>query len=184
MTNANPSEPQAEAALNSVMERNLQTLIARARAEEQRKSLEAHVADQMTAFAGSMRFVYLHLLLFGLWLLVNLGWTPLRRFDPNLVYLATLAAIEAIFLSTFVLISQNRQAALAQQRAELDLQMNLLAEHEVTHLLMLVTAIAQHMGIAEAQNPELAELRQEVRPEQVLDKIEEHQQQAETAANR
>ena len=160
----------------------MQTLLARARAEEQSKGLQAHLADRMTVFMGSMRFVYLHILLFGLWLLINLGWTPLSRFDPSFVFLATFASIEAIFLSTFVLISQNRQAALAQQRAELDLQMSLLAEHEVTHLLTLVTAIAEQMGIAAAHNPELAELTQEVRPETVLDKIEEHQQKADAEA--
>jgi uncharacterized membrane protein len=185
MTDPKPiaTERQEGAALTPVMERNMQTLIAHARAEEQGKGLQAHLADRITAFTGSMRFVYLHIMLFGLWLIINLGWTPLPRFDPSFVFLAIFASIEAIFLSTFVLISQNRQAVLAQQRSELNLQISLLAEHEVTHMLTLVTAIAEQMGIAEAQNPELAELTQEVRPEKVLDKIEENQQKSDAEAS-
>ena len=80
-----------------------------------------------------MRFVYLHLALFGGWIIVNLGLIPgLRPFDPSFVVLAMVASVEAIFLSTFVLISQNRMAAAADRRADLDLQVSLLAEHEIT----------------------------------------------------
>src|SRR6476660_3210790 len=120
MTEPKPiaTERQEGAELTQVMERNMQTLLAHAHAAEQSKGLQAHLADRITAFTGSMRFVYLHILLFGLWLMINLGWTPLPRFDPSFVFLAIFASIEAIFLSTFVLISQNRQAALAQQRSE------------------------------------------------------------------
>lgn len=88
------------------------------------------------------------------------------------------ASVEAIFLSTFVLISQNRMAARAEQRADLDLQVSLLAEHEVTRLIALVTAMARKMGIDEAADPELAELAQDVAPERVLDQMEADARQA------
>ena len=68
-----------------------------------------------------MIFVYIHLIGFGIWIIVNLGWTPLPTFDPTLVVLAMFASVEAIFLSTFVLITQNRMAAQADRRADLDL---------------------------------------------------------------
>ena len=123
-----------------------------------------------------MRFVYIHLALFGLWIGANLGWLPgVPRFDPSFVVLAMVASVEAIFLSTFVLITQNRMAALADKRADLDLQISLLAEHEVTRLISLVTAIAEHMGIEAAHNPELAELSQDVAPEKVMEQMEEHE---------
>jgi uncharacterized membrane protein len=61
-----------------------------------------------------------------------------------------IASVEAIFLSTFVLISQNRMAALADKRADLDLQISLLAEHEISRIIALVTSIAERMGIEEA----------------------------------
>jgi uncharacterized membrane protein len=77
-----------------------------------------------------MRFVYLHVVLFGVWLLVNLGVVPgVPRFDPSFVVLAMVASVEAIFLSTFVLIMQNRMAATADKRADLDLHISLLTEH-------------------------------------------------------
>jgi uncharacterized membrane protein len=79
-------------------------------------------------------------------------------------------------LSTFILITQNRMAAQAERRAELDLQVSLLAEHEITRLITLVTAIAERMGMDAAQDPELAELAQDVAPEQVLDTMDVHQQ--------
>jgi len=70
------------------------------------------IADAITGFAGSMRFLYIHLLVFGSWILINLGWLPVPRFDPSFVVLAMVASVETICLSTFVLIS----SALADKR--------------------------------------------------------------------
>lgn len=174
----NHQDPRAQpSVLAQIVERNIQTLLQRRRVEEQKKRLQERVADHITVFTGSMTFVYIHLLLFGLWVITNLGWLPLPRFDPSFVILAMFASVEAIFLSTFVLISQNRMAALADKRADLDLQISLLAEHEVTRLLVLVTSIAEKMGIEAAHDPELNELHQDVAPEQVLDRMEETQVQ-------
>jgi uncharacterized membrane protein len=82
------------------------------------------------------------------------------------------ASVEAIFLSTFVLISQNRISAAADKRADLDLQISLLAEHEVTKIAELVAAMAQRMGVEAARNPEIEEIKQDVAPDAVLDEIE------------
>lgn len=162
----------------NVIERNIHALVVRRRVEEENRRLRDRVADQVTAFTGSMRFVYLHLFIFGMWIIINLGWVPfIPRFDPSFGVLAMVASMEALFLSTFVLITQNRMARKADQRADLDLQISLLAEHEVTHLLTLVTAIARRMDIDESKNPELSELARNVAPEKVLDKIEEKQAQ-------
>jgi uncharacterized membrane protein len=73
-----------------------------------------------------------------------------------------------------VLISQNRMAELADQRADLDLQISLLAEHEISRMLSLVHRMAEKLGIDEAGDPEFHELAQDVHPEAVLDKIEEN----------
>jgi uncharacterized membrane protein len=96
------------------------------------------------------------------------------------------ASVEAIFLSTFILITQNRMAAQAQKRTDLDLQISLLAEHEITRLIILTDAIAEHLGIKPVQEPELEELAQDVAPEQVLDTIETLQKQtaADTTSHR
>jgi uncharacterized membrane protein len=131
------------------------------------------VAERITRFTGSMRFVYVHLALYGFWIIANLGWVPaVPRWDPSFVVLAMVASVEAIFLSTFVLISQNRMAAAADKRADLDLQINLLAEHEVTKLVAMVSAITEHLGIQDAAGEDVHELKRDVAPEAVLDVLD------------
>lgn len=167
------SIPADRQVLTPVLERNIEALIARRREEEAQKTLQDRLADMITRFTGSMLFVYLHLAFFGAWILINLGLTPLPRFDPSFVVLAMFASVEAIFLSTFVLISQNRMAALNDKRSDLDLQISLLAEHEVTRILQLVVSIAEQVGVEPPRAPELDELVQDVDPEVVLDKLDE-----------
>ena len=135
--------------LAGVVRRNIQALLEVRKRLERRKSRQEAIADAITRFTGSMTFVYLHAAIFGGWILVNTGVVPgVRPFDPfPFVMLAMIASVEAIFLSTFVLISQNRMAALADKRADLDLQINLLSEHEITRLIELVDAIADHLGV-------------------------------------
>lgn len=158
--------------LARVVERNIDALLEKQRQSERQKTTEERVADAITRFAGSMRFVYVHLFIYGLWVVVNSGLLPIKRFDPSFVMLATLASVEAIFLSTFILISQNRMQAEADKRADLNLQVSLLAEHEITNLITLVRRMADRMEIEEAHNEELSELEQDVHPETVLDELE------------
>jgi len=166
--------PPRPPGLGTVLERNIHALRRRRRQEEAEAGFEQRIADAITRFTGSMPFVYLHLVLFGLWIAINLGTIrAIPTFDPSFVILAMVASVEAIFLSTFVLISQNRMAAEAEKRAELDLQISLLGEHEVTKLITLVSAVAERMGIETGKDPELPELAQNVAPEIVLDEIEE-----------
>jgi uncharacterized membrane protein len=171
MSNASPTTPPQEP-LAGVLERNIAALVRRRKAEEARRPMSDRIADAVTRFTGSLRFVYIHLILFGLWIILNLPAVPFPKFDPTYVVLAMWASVEAIFLSTFVLITQNRTAQLADKRDELSLQMSLLAEHEITHLVQLVTAIAKHLDLREATDPELAELQRDVAPEKVLDTID------------
>jgi uncharacterized membrane protein len=175
MSDTSESTRPSSAGLAHVVERNIDALLAHRREQEVSRSRQERVADAITRFTGSLRFVYIHLLVFGLWIAINLGWIPLiKRFDPSFVILAMAASVEAIFLSTFVLITQNRMAALADKRADLDLQISLLAEHEVTRLITLVTAMAERMGLEVARNPELEELSQDVAPEKVMQQMEAH----------
>ena len=155
-----------------MVERNIAALIERRQQEGRRRGAEERSADAVTRFAGSMTFVAVHAVVFGAWVAINVGWIPgVPRFDESFVILGTSASVEAIFLSTFVLISQNRMAAAAAERADLDLQVGLLAEHEVTKLVTISTAIARHFGIETAADVEIAELEQDIAPEAVLDEI-------------
>jgi len=167
------SPPQPEN-LSSALRRNIRALEERRKREAAAATREERIAQAITAFTGSMRFVYLHMALYGGWIVVNLGLVPgVPRFDPSFVVLAMVASVEAIFLSTFVLISQNRMGAAADKRADLDLQISLLAEHELTKLTQMVAAIAARLDIQPDEGVE--EAKKNVAPEAVLDEIEAQQ---------
>ena len=160
--------------LASSLKRNIQSLQERRRQEKASATRQERLAEAITAFTGSMTFVYLHLALYSAWILVNVGVIPgLPKFDPSFVILAMEASVEAIFLSTFVLISQNRTAAASDKRADLDLHINLLAEHELTKLSAVVLAIAARLDVKIAQTEDVQEIKKDVAPEAVLDELEE-----------
>ncbi|MDQ2080599.1 DUF1003 domain-containing protein [Xanthobacteraceae bacterium Astr-EGSB] len=157
--------------LTPVLERNIEALMRRRKREEKTAAWQQRAAHVITRFTGSMTFVVLHVVVFGLWIVVNLGLLPgLPVWDPEFVKLAMVASVEAIFLSTFVLISQNRMAEAADKRADLDLQVSLLAEHEITALVRLVAQIAEAVGVRHGD--ELKEAKRDISPEKVLDKLE------------
>jgi uncharacterized membrane protein len=155
-----------------VLDKNINALLAARHAEVRHRTLADRLSDAITGFTGSMRFVLIHAVLFSLWILWNLGLVPgLTPFDPTFVVLAMLASVEAIFLSTFVLISQNRMQALAERRAELDLQISLLAEHEVTKLVSLLDAVARKVGVETRSDLDLQDAKRDVDPNEVLEAI-------------
>lgn len=173
-----PTTPSPKpAGLASVLARNIRMLQKRREREEVTATLEERVAGAITRFSGTMRFVYVHIGVYGFWILANLGLVPeVPKFDPSFVILAMVASVEAIFLSTFILITQNRMSAAADKRAELDLQISMLAEHEVTKLAALLSAIAERLGVQTEVDAEVEELKEDVAPEAVLDEIEERRQ--------
>ena len=165
------------AGLGSVLKRNIARMRERREAENAHASLSEQLSDRITSFAGSMSFVGLHAIGYGAWIASNLGWIPgVKPFDPSFVILAMEASVEAIFLSTFVLISQNRMMGAAAKQADLDLQINLLAEHELTRLVTLVDAMAQKMGVEVVAREELEEVKHDVSPEAVLDQLDADKQ--------
>jgi uncharacterized membrane protein len=162
------------AGLSGTLRENIATLAERERDERARAPLSERLANRITAFTGSMTFVAVHVVIVGLWIAVNLGWVPgAPRFDPSFVVLAMAASVEAIFLSTFVLISQNRMAVLDDRRSDLDLHITLLTEHELTELVGLVHRIAAKLDVPVDQD-ELGEIEQDVQPVEVLEAIDEN----------
>ena len=155
------------------LERNIQSILKRR--EEEKRARKAHdmVSEAITKFAGSMTFVYLHLVFFGAWIWANLGIVPgLPKFDPTFATLAMVASVEAIFISTFVLISQNRMAARDDERADLNLQISLLAEQEATYLITLASAIASRLDVKTRVDEDVGDLAAQVTPEEVMTRIE------------
>ena len=168
-----PPEPRN---LSTSLKRNIEALAERRRREAENATRQERLAEVITAFTGSMAFVYLHVALYTAWILVNVGLIPgMPKFDPSFVILATEASVEAIFLSTFVLISQNRTAAASDKRADLDLHINLLAEHELTKLTEVVTAMAAKLEVHLGNVAELEEVKRDVAPEAVLDELDAKQ---------
>jgi len=134
------------------------------------------VADNIAAFSGSMTFVLLHIFIYGAWILINLKLVPfIPAFDPYpFMLLSMVVSLEAIFLSTFVLMKQNRMSKRADSRAHLDLQINLLAEKEMTMVLQMLQHIGAKVGVRDRElERELADLTDETPVEMLAEQIEE-----------
>jgi uncharacterized membrane protein len=172
MTDDNP-------ALSRVIDRNIRTLIRLRLNAARARSLQDRIADAMTSFSGRMLFLYIHIAWFIAWFVINTGRFGVRPFDPFPYGLLTLiVSLESIFLSTFLLISQNRMSEQAESRADLDLHINLLAEHELTRVIQMLDAVHTKLGIENDPMSELADLEMETKPEDVLAEIERLQQRA------
>jgi uncharacterized membrane protein len=159
--------------LAPVLERNIEALHDRRKREAEEISWQEKTALTIARFAGSMAFVYLQVFFVGFWIAANFSLVPaIRPWDQSFVVLAVVTSVEAIFLSTFVLINQIHMASVADKRADLDLQISLLTEHEITKLTTLVSEMANALGVRTDVDHELEEIKQDIAPDMVLDKIE------------
>lgn len=158
--------------LAKIIEKNIHTIATLRKSTEAQRTLQERLADIITEFSGRMSFVYFHVIWFGVWVVLNLGILGNRPFDPFPFGLLTMiVSLEAIFLATFVLISQNRLSVEADRRADLDLQIGLLTEYELTRVLKMLDAIQDKMGIDNETDEELLDLEMQVHPEDVLEEI-------------
>lgn len=181
MSSETISQSQLPRSQNDIIRRNISAISEVQRKEAGERSTRDRLADWITAFSGSMAFVYLHVVWFGLWVMLNVGLVHLphvSEFDPYPFGLLTMVvSLEAIFLSTFVLISQNRMAKMGEQRAELDLHVNLLAEQKATKALEMLDQITTQLSTISrfnfTQDPEVAALKVSPEPQEVLDVIRE-----------
>ena len=114
-----------------------------------RRTRTERQCDAVVRFIGSPKFLLLHVILVAVWSTVNLNLIPnLKPFDPfPFGILALLVASESVFLTIFVLISQNRMARQAERRSHLDLQVGMLAEQELTMMLQMLQKLCQHTGV-------------------------------------
>src|SRR5947208_1045853 len=180
---ASPPTPESLAALT---QRNIE-LIAQLEATAAAKRTPAdYIADAITHFCGSMAFVYVHVAWFGGWILWHVlpRLPQALRFDPYpFQFLTFVVSLEAILLSTFILISQNRQNQITELRNQLDLQINLLSDQENSKVLAMLEALLRFHGLVQP-DPEVAPLAEATQPDRLIQQIEqtlEHNQQEETA---
>lgn len=169
-------------AQNEIIRKNIATITEMQQREDAALPAQEKIAGQITAFSGSMTFVYIHAVWFGLWILLNVGIIKipyLSQFDPYPFGLLTLVvSLEAIFLSTFVLIAQNRLARQSERRAELDLHINLLAEQKAAKVLEMLDQIVCQLDQTSKQfnlKPDTEVSALEISPplEEVLELIQE-----------
>ena len=127
-----------------------------------------------TRFSGSMAFVFLHALWFAVWMAWNTGRVPgLRPFDPYPFGLLTMiVSLEAIFLSTFVLISQNREQQVSAVRDEIETQIALYQEQELTQVLRIVHRIEKHLGLGDEDEAMVCAMEQFVDSDNLFRQIE------------
>lgn len=159
--------------LAEVVERNMEAIEDYRREAENARTIHERIADAITSVSGSLPFVYCHVVIFAVWIGANLGIGGLPAFDPYpFGMLTTAVSLEAIFLSTFVLVSQNRQARIDERRTELDLHINLLSEYEITRILILTHELCKRNGIKTPVREDLDELEKDVKPDVLLRELE------------
>src|SRR3954469_9904232 len=134
---------------------NIRAIIALERQALAASSWSARVSDAISRFAGSLWFVLCHLTVFAAWALWNAIAPESLRFDPYPYGLLTfIVSLEGVLIATFVLITQNRMAAQSDRRDHLNLQVDLLAEQEMTLVLRMLRRISARLDI----QPESSEL--------------------------
>ena len=175
MPTESTSEYHKPRSVDELTERNVAIVADLENKAKEKRTPTDRVVDAITGFCGRMTFVWVHVIWFSVWMIVNVlphvpkGW----HFDPYpWPLLLMIVNLEAIFLSTFILISQNRQNRLAERRSHLDLQINLLSEQENTKMLAMLEAIIKHLNIPDG-DPEVAVLEEATQPDRLVQQIEE-----------
>ncbi len=167
---------------SDIIRKNISAITESQREDIEARTVSDRIADTITSFSGSVTFVLVHVIWFALWILLNVGFIRvpgLSGFDPFPFGLLTMVvSLEAIFLSTFVLISQNRLSMQSEQRAALDLHVNLLAEQKATKVLEMLDQIAQQLDQTSKRfnfkhDPEVEVLKVSPEPQEILGVIKE-----------
>jgi uncharacterized membrane protein len=156
---------------------NINAVVALEEEAQHKRTMADRISDVIASFVGSILFVVLHLVWFGGWVVINMGWLSEKvKFDPYpFALLCMLVSLEGVLLSTFVLIKQNRMSQRADQRAHLDLQVNLLSEKEVTKILQLQRLICARLDIKEADcDREVEELSTVTAIDNIARELDQH----------
>jgi uncharacterized membrane protein len=164
----NPPRPAA------AVEENIERIAQLEGAARRELTTSERISKAITDFAGSMRFVLLHIAVFGGWALWNTTAGQNLRFDPYPFGLMTmLVSLEGVFLATFVLITQNRMMLQTDRRDHLDLQVNILTEQELTMALRMLRQLCDHAELPpESENQgKVEELMQETNVHDVMSRL-------------
>ena len=154
------SSHNGDGAPSPLLARNVAAVAQLEAADRARQTAAERFSDTIARVAGTPWFAWLHVVWFAAWVGWNAGLVPgWRPIDPfPFSFLTLVVSLEAIFLSIFVLISQNNLTRQSERRAHLDLQINLLAEQESTKTVALLERIAQHLNVPVPAEPSESEL--------------------------
>jgi uncharacterized membrane protein len=156
--------------------RNIEVVRRLEEAANEDRTTSDRVARLIAKFCGSMAFVWVHVIGFAGWIVLNLI-PGVHHADPfPFTFLTFIVSLEAIFLSTFILISQNQDTRISERRNHLDLQINLLSEQENTKMLMMLQAIAEKVGAEIEPDEDMTVLAQDTELEKVVAQIEQHEE--------
>lgn len=162
--------------VDQLTQRNVEAILQLEEAAKEERTASDRVAEAIANFCGSMTFVWVHVIWFGVWTLINI-MPGIKHIDPfPFTFLTLVVSLEAIFLSTFILISQNHDTKISERRNQLDLQINLLSEQENTKMIGILEAIADKVGADLSHDPHLEQLRQETQPEKLAEQIERREE--------
>jgi uncharacterized membrane protein len=159
----------------TVIRKNISSITELEKEFAQERSTLDRISDDITAFVGSVQFIIAHVVIFGAWVVLNAPWfLGGYAFDPYpYIFLNFVLGVEAVFLGTFVLMSQNRQNRLDEQRAHLNLQIGLLAEQETTKTLQMLQRICEQLGIREvSQDKELKQMIETTHVEELAHELQ------------
>ena len=158
--------------VDDLTQRNVELIRQLEESSKRERTPSDLVAEAIANFCGSMTFVWVHVVWFSAWILINII-PGIPHLDPfPFTFLTLVVSLEAIFLSTFILISQNHDTKISERRNHLDLQINLLSEQENTKMIGMLQAIAAKVGAELDQDPHLRALSEETEPEKVVRQIE------------
>jgi len=158
--------------VEELTEQNVEKVTRLEQAAREQRTPADRLAEHIAHFCGSMKFVWVHVIWFGGWILFN-SIPGLPHVDPfPFTFLTLIVSLEAIFLSTFILISQNLETRISERRSHLDLQLNMLAEQENTKMIAILLAIAEKVGVETNRDPHLEALSEEILPEKLAEQIE------------
>ena len=166
------SERAESNTVDQLTQQNVDSILKLEEAAREQRTSTDRIAEGIANFCGSMRFVWVHVVWFGGWIVFNI-LPGVPHVDPfPYTFLTLVVSLEAIFLSTFILISQNHDTRISERRSHLDLQLNLLSEQENTKMIRMLKEIALKLGV-EVDDPHLQTLEQETRPEKLVEQLEE-----------
>ena len=179
MSNASESrhnvETDAAGSVDQLTQRNIEAVRQLEEAAKEERTASDRVAEVIAKFCGSMTFVWVHVAWFGMWVLINV-MPGLPHIDPfPFTFLTLVVSLEAIFLSTFILISQNHDTKISERRNHLDLQINLLSEQENTQMLTMLRAIAEKVGVDLSRDDQVRAMSEETKPQQLVKQIKERE---------